>query len=763
MNNNLLIWFKSLPVEKKLTVTVFATTAITLAIMSIAITTKAWISGVNNIKTQLTTHALVVESKATGALLFEDKDKAKESLEFLRAYPTITGAQIINHNGTLFGTYNAAKHPTRHQFTTDIEGYTSKVGHITLISYLYLGEEKIGAIHITSDYSELYKTIGWHIGFTLLVMLISLFISIRLASIPKKIISKPITELCNIVGKVSKRRDYSIRAKKTSDDEIGTLVDKFNEMLEVIENNNLIIERQTKNLLVAQSLAKVGNWEWDSKSNQVTLSKQALQILDLPSNIELPPLDFLINRLDDEYSILFKEAVGVLLSREQRATTIEYQIETITGATRRLVDELSVEYNNDGGISKIVGVTQDITDRKKIDEDIQRAQKLDSIGLLAGGIAHDFNNILTMIMGHISLAKIKATDNKDNEMYNTLSQSEEAAYRAKDLTQQLITFSKGNLLTKETIHLKPILNESANMSFSGSKVIHILNYTNDIFNVSADQGQIRQVVNNIYLNAKQSMPNGGLVTTTCEQVMLDNNNNENLKPGQYIKISIKDEGTGIEKKNLKIIFDPYYTTKTAGHGLGLSTCYSIIKNHDGTIEVNSEFGKGSIFSIYLPATSDDIVHFTSDSKAIERSEGKVLLMDDEESIGEYIIALLTRYGYTVDHVLRGEDTIEYYNNALKDNNPYKVVILDLTIKGGLGGRETIEKLLEIDPDVQAIVSSGYSQDPIMVNYKKFGFKTSVSKPYMSKEILLAVDNLVNSPKVETKELSPKDSTQNEQQ
>ena len=358
-------WFKKQTIEKKLSIIVFSSTTIALMVMSISLLTMKWITGTNDIKEHLLTHSLIIESNATGALLFNDKEKASEALDFLKAYPSIVHAVILSETNELFAKYSNSSHSHDHRIINK-NGFISDNSHITLTKHLYLGNEKIGTIQITSNFNQFYYSAIIYVGFTLLIISISLIISIKLSKIPKRIISEPIKTLHRTADKISKTHDYSIRAMKSSDDEIGVLVDKFNEMVEVIENNNHIIETQTKNLLLAQSLAKVGNWEWDATTNEVALSKQALQILDLPSNIDSPPLDFLVNRLDDDYAALFKEGIGILLSREQSSITVEYQIDLITGKKRRLVDELSVTYESDGRISKIIGVTQDITDRKKI-------------------------------------------------------------------------------------------------------------------------------------------------------------------------------------------------------------------------------------------------------------------------------------------------------------------------------------------------------------------------------------------------------------
>lgn len=746
MHNNIapIETFKNLPLEKKLTVTILMTTVTVLALISIAIIAKTWVDGIGRMKDDLSTHVLIIKPKATVALLAGDKTIVEDSMLFLKAYKPIVDAQVLGTNNSTFAQYKSKKHREIHSSTSSAEGFFFHKGHLTYEEYIYLGNKKIGAIHITSDYRELRSALVWQVAFTIVAVLVSLLISATLARVARETIFKPLKELYEVADKVSLNHNYSLRAKKISNDEIGLLVTKFNEMLSVIENNHNVIEKQTKDLLIAQSLAKVGNWQWQVATNEVTLSPQALQLLDLPPTIQQPPLDFLINRLEDKDGATFKEAVGSLLSREQSHTYVEYKIKLINGESRTLVDELNVQYDNDGGINKIIAVTQDITNRKKTYDDLQLAQKLDSIGVMAGGIAHDFNNLLTMIMGHLSLCKISAEDKKNHDDYRILDQAEKAAYRAKTLTDKLLTFSSSNLPKKMPLSLRTMLPESANMVFNGSQIIHTINFKKSLLNIDGDQSQLRQVIKNIYMNAKESMKNGGLVTTTTDSVMMEHFNNHGLVPGYYILVKIKDEGCGINKTDVKKIFDPYYTTKPASSGLGLSTCYSIIKNHGGAIEVTSRLNKGTEFTFYLPATENDVLEIDDDNTIIEKGTGKILLMEDEESIGEFISTLLTKYGYIVDHALKGEEAIDHYKNSIAENKPYKAVILDLTIKGGLGGRETIEELLKINPKIKAIVSSGYSNDPIMEDYRRFGFKASVTKPYRGYDLLTTISRVIKN-------------------
>ena len=732
-------WFRSLPLEKKLTVTVFTTAAVALTLMAVSLISLKWVSGTNDLKSHLKTHALLIESSASAAILFDDYSGGQEALKYLKSFKQIDYASILTDDGDIFASYNFSGHSHTYDSTIE-EGYYDSHGHLTLTNHIYFEGEKLGTIMIAANYNELYNSIALYIAFTVLIFSIILFISIAMSKIPKNLISTPIKELCNSADRVSNTHDYTLRATKRTNDEIGTLVDKFNEMLDVIEANNKTINKQNKNLLKAQSIAKLGNYEWFPQTNEVLLSKQALQILDLPAHLKNPPLDFLINRLNDESATAFKEAIGVLISREQNSISVEYSITLINNTKRYLVDELTVQYGSNGDITSIMGVTQDITERKTIETDIQRAQKLDSIGILAGGIAHDFNNILTMIMGQLSLAKIEAEKTGSERLFNCLDKSENAAYRAKDLTSRLITFAKGSPIDINDLNLKLLIVESAEMAFSGSRIIHSESLNSDSYHVAGDYGMISQVINNIYINAVQAMENGGLVTTTLDKVTLKRGNSSNLPPGEYVSISIKDQGPGISKKDIPHIFDPYFTTKKTGTGLGLASCYSIIRKHKGSIEVNSELNKGTEFKIYLPASNDmshdDVITTDNDSRFLEGS-GKILVMDDEDTICDYMQHILGKYGYTSDYSLNGEDALKLYMDAL-DKDPYDIVIMDLTVKGGMGGKDLIKELVEVNPQVKAIVSSGYSEDPILVNHKQFGFTASVIKPFKTDKLLRTI-------------------------
>ncbi|MBN1292687.1 MAG: PAS domain S-box protein [Candidatus Latescibacteria bacterium] len=380
----------------------------------------------------------------------------------------------------------------------------------------------------------------------------------------------------------------------------------------------------------------------------------------------------------------------------------------------------------------VLSIVRNITDRKLLEEERNKASKLESIGILAGGIAHDFNNILAAILGNISLAKMNV-DRESNE-YDALLEVEKASYRAKDLTNQLLTFSRGGAPVKETTYISYIIKESAGFSLRGSNVKSIISIEENLWPVEIDKGQISQVMNNLLINADQAMPEGGIINITAKNVTIQPGSNIPLEAGNYIRITIEDKGTGIPEEHLLKIFDPYFTTKQKGSGLGLATSYSIIKQHEGHITVKSKVGTGTTFHIYLPASIKKISEKEEIEDEIKIMRGKVLVMDDDDAIRDVVDKMLELMGHTVEVASDGTEAIELYKKHWETGNPFDVVIMDLTVPGGMGGKEAIQKLIEFDPDIHAIVSSGYSNNPVVAHYEKYGFKGNISKPYKFDEL-----------------------------
>ena len=386
----------------------------------------------------------------------------------------------------------------------------------------------------------------------------------------------------------------------------------------------------------------------------------------------------------------------------------------------------------------------DITDRKKTEEELLKSQKLESISTLAGGIAHDFNNLLTGIIGNISLVK-KKMDPADN-FFRQLSRAEKASEQAQNLTQQLLTFSSGGLPIKKATSITRLVNETVEFTLSGSGSIHELSFPKYIWPVEIDEGQIRQVIQNLVINADQSMPTGGKIEIEGENIVVNSKHGLPLKNGDYVKLFVRDCGPGISAESISKIFDPFFTTKQRGSGLGLAVAYSIIKNHNGHVTVDSELAKGSTFTVYLPRSKNPISTVIDKKELPTSHAGKVLIMDDDEFIRDFAGEALKEVGYTVQFARNGTEAVKMYRTAFQQGESFDAIIVDLTIPGGMGGKETIVKLLKIDAKVKAIVSSGYSNDPIMGNYQDFGFKEAIAKPYKFNKLVWKLHRLLHAKK-----------------
>ncbi len=414
--------------------------------------------------------------------------------------------------------------------------------------------------------------------------------------------------------------------------------------------------------------------------------------------------------------------------KESRRFTADGRVVEVSISGAAYMDE-------QGNVAGSLVQLRDITERKKMEEELLNVRKLESIGLLAGGIAHDFNNILAGIMMNAQLARMKPSK---TDKY--LAGIEEAAAKAVELTQQLLTFSKGGAPVLKTASIRQLIEESAGFVLRGSNVKCDFNFPDGLWSVEVDKGQMNQVISNLVINGAQSMPDGGVIAIRGENVTIPSESERigmPLAKGRYVKISFEDHGIGIPRHYLTKIFDPYFTTKQYGSGLGLTTTFSIVTKHNGYVTAESELGRGSIFHVYLPASQKSAppAPAQSDSDELSVGQAKILIMDDEQVVRDLAAELLTAVGCQVQTAPDGKEALELYCKSLCNGGRFDVVIMDLTVPGGMGGKETMKKLLEIDKDVRAIVSSGYSHDPIMADFKKHGFVGVVAKPYKAPQLV----------------------------
>ena len=404
---------------------------------------------------------------------------------------------------------------------------------------------------------------------------------------------------------------------------------------------------------------------------------------------------------------------------------------TKNSGERIIADSGAPVRTRDGTIIGVVFVFRDVTEQRKIDFELQNIQKLESLGVFAGGIAHDFNNLLQGITGNISLAKVIISRMKGGEeVIEILSRAENISERAQSIAQQLLTFAEGGEPIKEIVNLGKFVINSVDLVVHGSKSKCQFTLSDDLWTVEVDQGQFAQVIHNLVLNASQAMPEGGTIEVSAENFVKDNSIQMNLEQGNYVVIKIKDAGIGILDKHVETIFDPFFTTKNTGSGLGLAISHGVIAKHNGCITVESHVGVGTTFAIYLPASDKQVVSISEIEDQVAKLDSKILVMDDEEYIREFVVDALTNLGCRrVETAKDGKQAIELFKKAKDSGEPYDLVILDMTIPGGMDGKSTIQELIKIDGDIKAIVSSGYSKDPVMSNFQEHGFCASISKPY----------------------------------
>jgi len=449
---------------------------------------------------------------------------------------------------------------------------------------------------------------------------------------------------------------------------------------------------------------------------------------------------------------LSEEAVGQKLSAIYRTSNQEEHsnskcfdfwehtfLFTKDGRQRVITDSGASIHDQNGKITGVVVVFRDITEKWRMEEEIERTQRLEFIGDLAGGIAHDFNNILSVVLANIQLVNIIQKKGGDTDKY--LNGMEDAVKRASSLTKQLLTFAKGGAPIKKPTLLADLLMETVELGIKGTNLNCSFSIQEQLWPVEIDPAQISQVFNNLTNNAVQTIPNNGIIEVSAQNISITNQDVLPLPLGDYIQITFKDNGPGISHEKLMKIFDPYYLFGQKESGLGLAVAYSIIKRHNGLINVQSTIGFGTCFTIYLPAVGKNNP-VQEGILASEPKGKKLLLMDDEAHIVQLVGEMLNHLDYRVETARNGAEALEIFKQAKQANDPFDVIIMDLTIPGGMGGREAISFLREFDPNVKAIVSSGYSNDPVMSDCKRYGFNGMVSKPFKIEELCQEINRVL---------------------
>ncbi len=705
----------------------------------------------------------IIAFSVSPAIFFDDIESINIIAESAKQDEDLVYLVINDVSGRILFSFN--KNKKLDQKSRNPESDVFMIEHSVFINNLEIGHIKLGL-----SLENLRKQVSGSRKITALASIIIFLVGTVSFFIISMIITKPLNQMVKTVELISKG-DLTHRVDISSQYEVGQLGLAFNTMLDRLESayTELINANQTLELRVKERtselqheineriLAEKALKESEEKyrilvenANEAIFiiqnemikytNPKAINILGYPQDTLL--LDNLLNFIHPEDRDIMTEEIIKDPNNKKNNRNHIIRILDKAGNTKWLeVSRLVITWEESPAI---LILAYDITEKRRLEDEALKAQKLESIALLAGGIAHDFNNYLTGIDGNITLAKMLTKS--DDKAYERLSEAEKALKRASNLTKQLLTFSKGGMPVLKATSIVDLLKESVSFVLSGSNVRCEFSIPDNIWNVNVDEGQINQVINNLVINAMQSMPNGGIINITVENIIIKEKEAISLEPGNYVKVSIKDHGIGIPDENINKIFDPFFTTKINGTGLGLSITYSIIKKHNGYITVESKLGAGTTFHFYLPAILEKVQSKEKSiaEETIKFGKGKILVMDDEEIIRELAYEMLSSLGYDVTTVKDGSQAIDYYKKAIELNEPYDLVIMDLTIPGGMGGNETMKNLLKIDPDIIAVVSSGYSNDPIMANFKEYGFRGIIPKPYKMMEVSDILHKLIVS-------------------
>ncbi len=569
--------------------------------------------------------------------------------------------------------------------------------------------------------------------------------------------TKPIVQLTNIAMAMA-HGDLDRQIDVHGNDEVGMLSRSFDQMRSAISRQILELEEENverqkaKEFLAAEkemlavTLRSIGDGVITTDiSGRIILLNKVAERLTGWSQEEA------VGRLLQEVFFIKNEQTGEICDNPVTKVINTGQIIGLAnhtvlfgkdGVERSIADSGAPIFDSQSNIIGVVLVFRDVTEQIKTEKELLKVKKIESIGVLAGGIAHDFNNILAAILGNINLAVLN--DKLDDRTKNLLDDAEKATLRAKDLTQQLLTFSKGGNPIKEISSLENVIRDSAGFVLHGDKVA--CNYTipDELWMADIDKGQISQVIQNIVINASQAMPDGGNININAENIMVTENALPLGQKGKFVKISIQDNGAGIAPGVLEKIFDPYFSTKDAGSGLGLAITHSIIAKHNGHITVESTLGIGTKFLIYLPASQKEKpAKPIAPAMAKTSITAKVLVMDDEEILRNVTRAMLNQLGHEVDLAADGEEAVRLYKESMS-HEPFDLVIMDLTIPGGMGGKDAVLEVLKLNPAAKVIVASGYSNDPVMANFRDYGFSGAIVKPFQLQSMSQVVGEVLGN-------------------
>ncbi|HCL00742.1 MAG TPA: hypothetical protein DHW42_11640 [Candidatus Marinimicrobia bacterium] len=713
-----------------------------------------------NIKTlkQNLLDSTFLNAKLTGAncippLVFQDQTGAEEVLSTLQSLDNLLYAGVWDATGKQFASFSRFTPDAIPPVPENLPYFEFTGNRLHLFQPLLYRDKNYGIIYFQLSTEELNAKIRIYllqsILFTVILILFAYLITLKL----QRVITKPILDLAEITGKISSENNYSIRVQKPSSDEIGFLYDKFNDLLEQINTQNIKRDEAEKALR-----------ESEHKYRQLIEGSNDAIYLLYDNKFEIVNRKFCdmfgvtleeVNRPDFNFiDLVASKSRPLIRERERRLANGEnidpkYEFTAITRDGKEVIVEVSVSYitYKDGIATQ--GILRDLTERKKLEQQLVQSQKMEAIGKLAGGVAHDFNNILTVILGYCELANMAIS--KDHPVYEYFHQIEIAGKKAASLTNQLLAFSRRQFIKLSIVNINSVITDMQKMLHRviGEDIEIQITLEQDIKLIKADPAQIEQIIMNLSVNARDAMPNGGLLTFETKNVALDGEyakEHSGVKPGSYVLISVSDTGIGMGKEIRDQIFEPFFTTKEKGKGtgLGLSTVYGIVKQNDGFIYVYSEPNVGTTFKIYFPCTNEEISEpETNPDDVISDLSGNetILVAEDEKSVRKFAVSSLKKYGYNVLEAGNGHEALQYFP---KNNSSNIHLLITDVIMPNMNGRELANKVLDIDPKIKVLFMSGYTDDMVLRHGISSTELAFIQKPFSTADLLKKVRKVLDS-------------------
>ena len=646
----------------------------------------------------------------------------------------------------------------------DLEDYRNSTSYVVSSAEINRDDYEVGSLQLVMSRDAIYRD-AVSATLSIIGLLFMLITAILVTSIfiLRHYIFKPLAMLEKSAQRIA-AGNLETPIHSGENDEIGALAAAFKVMTTHLQESFQNLEEKVRERTADLSRAKLAAEE---TSHHLSLAGAELQALldNSPVGIMFVDNKLLVKRVNSEMEKITGYRAEELIGRNTRhlyATEEAYEamVKKVVPVLKRLgfcevrgnmqrkdgsevVCQLRGRFvPSEGGLEGVVWSVEDITGRIKMENELLRARKRESVSVLAGGIAHDFNNILFAVIGNLSLAERLVGE--DSPVLEYIQAAQKASMRAKDLTVKLLTFASGGEPVKATAALPDLVSYVVGFVLSGSNVKCDFVVPDDLWPVSMDKDQISQVIQALVQNADQSMPDGGSITVSFANRELVDGEIPGLFPGRYVQVSLADRGHGIEGEDIERIFDPYFSTKekdsNKGSGLSLAIVQSIIHKHEGRILVESTPGQGTTFTLYLPALTHAILPAPASSPILPSRRGNVLVMDDDQDIQVLVAEMLSHMGYGTRSVHEGREAVEVYRQALENGGRFVAVIMDLTIPGGMGGKEAIAELLRLDPQARVIATSGYANDPVLLNHQHYGFHGVIAKPYQ----LLELNRVMNA-------------------